>query len=701
MGELVALVHARSHSYCIASFALTGRCGPVFLPGQLQQRCRFANEPEPLDFQLRYRAEIDGLRAVAVLSVLFYHLRIPSVENYAAPGGFLGVDVFFVLSGFLITSIVAVEINKTGRLNLGAFYLRRARRILPPLILVILASIPAAWAILLPSDMPVFASSLWAALGFFSNFFWAGELRQYGAAPGLLQPFLHTWSLAIEEQFYLIFPLVLLLVLRRIPDRASPCMAAIVLGGFLVAQATTIAWQDWSFFSPLSRAWELGAGAWLALAGRDFREWAGKSNWGRFLPTIGLATIIASVSFAKIGMKLHPGLVTIPAIAGTCAIIAFSTSRDPATRVLSARPFVIIGKLSYSLYLWHFPIFAFGRMLAIEPPGPADWAIWMMLAFALSAAGYWLVERPMRFSMPARPFLVATGAGALAVIASPFVLHAVDMDQAPRSRALARVYGDIEFDNGQLKEASWEVLSSLSSGEEGTEQRAHTPSPSERDELWFSPQAKQRVLVVGNSHSKDLFNALYLNRQSFHGAEFARFGMDSRFLPKQLEMLYASKNYQAADIVMLAPKYRADSGILVPAIAAMKADGKRVLLVGNNAEFLLSNGLPPFDQETRRRGRVLTDDEANRFAFARLDPEVSALNARLRQLADEQGIAYLSRFDLVCAPGRESCTNPTPSGRKAYYDGGHWTLEGARYFGQRAAEEGWAEALGSAQPGKP
>ena len=155
---------------------------------------------------LTYRPEIDGLRSLAVLSVIVYHLKIVIGNGYLLPGGFLGVDLFFVLSGYLITKILLIELGETGRLDMGQFYLRRARRILPPLLLVIFVSIPAAWAILLPTELLRFSESLMASLFFLSNFFWFFTSSEYGAQSGLLQPFLHTWSLAIEEQFYMSHP---------------------------------------------------------------------------------------------------------------------------------------------------------------------------------------------------------------------------------------------------------------------------------------------------------------------------------------------------------------------------------------------------------------------------------------------------------------------------------------------------------------
>ena len=164
-----------------------------------------------------YRAEIDGLRALAVLSVVAYHAKFSVGEAIFLPGGFLGVDVFFVISGFLITGLLLQEYRRTGRISFGDFYERRARRLLPALMVVMIASAPMAWQLLNPSQLIDYAQAMLASLFFGSNFYWHFSLQEYGAESALLKPFLHTWSLAVEEQYYIVFPLVMLAALRWAP----------------------------------------------------------------------------------------------------------------------------------------------------------------------------------------------------------------------------------------------------------------------------------------------------------------------------------------------------------------------------------------------------------------------------------------------------------------------------------------------------
>jgi peptidoglycan/LPS O-acetylase OafA/YrhL len=164
---------------------------------------------------INYRPEIDGLRTIAVLSVIIYHAEFTLLGTKLLPGGFLGVDIFFVISGFLISSIIIRELQSTGRFSFADFYERRARRILPALFVVIFFSIPFAWWLLLPEQIIDFAKSILSSISFISNIYWLSSLQEYGAESASLKPLLHTWSLAVEEQFYILFPFVLLFLFKR------------------------------------------------------------------------------------------------------------------------------------------------------------------------------------------------------------------------------------------------------------------------------------------------------------------------------------------------------------------------------------------------------------------------------------------------------------------------------------------------------
>lgn len=286
------------------------------------------------------------------------------------------------------------ELGATGKLSLSSFYERRARRLLPALLTVMLFSLPAAWQLLLPEQLVDFSKSLVASLLFASNFYWHFTLQQYGAESALLQPFLHTWSLAVEEQYYIIFPLLLFFIYRWGRNKLVPILCALFIASLVSAHWVTDSDASFSFYMLPTRLWELLAGSLLAVWTLNGFTPDAHSPWQRQMPLLGLLLIVGSVFSFDFNVH-HPGLITLIPILGTVLVIAFHSADNWVTRILSWPPAVYFGLLSYSLYLWHYPIFAFGRMLVLEPSLVTKSA-WIALTILLSAASYYLVERPFR-----------------------------------------------------------------------------------------------------------------------------------------------------------------------------------------------------------------------------------------------------------------------------------------------------------------
>lgn len=636
-----------------------------------------------------YRPEIDGLRAIAVLSVLVYHLKIPLAGGKLLPGGFLGVDLFFVLSGFLITQILLNEFAATGRISIAQFYIRRSRRILPPLLLVILCAMPAAWMILLPGELERFAWSVLGGLFFVSNIFWFFELSEYGAQSGLLQPFLHTWSLAIEEQFYLVFPPLLWLLLRRWGPRvALACVMALLVLGLGAAQGLTHVHPDLSFYSPSSRAWELLAGSAMAmLAQRSPMALKGPLTNG-LAPPLALAVLLGCFAALNLAQIAHPGLVTLPVILATCALIWFADPANPVTRLLSLPPMLWVGRLSYSLYLWHFPVFAFGRLLAIGEPGPGQMALWLVITFGLSLAGHHLVEKPFRFRLSLRPFALATGTATLGVVAACALVLADAISNNGQQGDLKALYGPAAIDNEALGLATWGPLDSLRADEDIGPWNALRPSNHEVNDLWFTEAQARKVLIIGDSHAKDVYNALTLNAAAFPDTGFARFNLHRKTLAQDLALLVASPNFAAADTILVAPRYyREYRESLAQVLAAVNGQGKAVIVLGNTAEFDAGGALPLFDWYLRKSGTAEALAGLNAVAPKYETPGAAEVEADIARIAAEAGAGFLSRRALMCQDG--GCTLVTPDGQKTMYDDTHWTLEGAALFGARAAMNGW------------
>ena len=310
--------------------------------------------------KLTYRPEIDGLRAIAVSAIILYHSQINILGHQPFEGGFIGVDIFFVISGYLITSIILKELVITGTFSFKHFYERRIRRILPALLLVMLASLPFAWILLLPNSFADFSHSILYSLGFSSNFYFHYSGEQYGAASGLLKPFLHTWSLSVEEQYYIIFPIVLLITFKYFRKYLIHILVIEFLISLVLAEWTSRNYPSTSFYFLHTRIWELLAGSILAYFEITLGSRSKNKTFNLILPSIGLFLIGHSILFFNDKM-FHPSFYTLSPIIGICLIIWFSNKDEIITKLLSTKLFVGVGLISYSLYLWHYPIFSFIR----------------------------------------------------------------------------------------------------------------------------------------------------------------------------------------------------------------------------------------------------------------------------------------------------------------------------------------------------
>ena len=298
-----------------------------------------------------YRPDIQGLRGVSVLAVIVFHLAV------GLPGGFVGVDVFFVISGFLMTGLISEEFTRRGTLSFGQFYSRRVRRIFPALLVMIVATTGLGYFLLFPGDYKELAQSgLYAALSLGNVFFYLST--GYFDIPSESKGLLHTWSLGVEEQFYLIWPLImigLLSVAKRRRASMAWLMAGIVGAGFLMSVYGVLTNPKAAFYLLHARLWELAAGGFLIFAPRLHNRWLDE-----LFPAAGLGLILWSVCFLS-PEWLFPGWNALPAVVGAALIINPASASSSVARVLSFPPLQFMGKISYSLYLWHWPLIVFWR----------------------------------------------------------------------------------------------------------------------------------------------------------------------------------------------------------------------------------------------------------------------------------------------------------------------------------------------------
>lgn len=337
---------------------------------------------------MKYRREIDGLRALAVLPVMFFHAGFNMFS-----GGFVGVDVFFVISGYLITSIILVE-KQAGTFSLIKFYERRARRILPALFLVVFVSLPFAWLWLLPSDMKDFSQSLVAVSAFASNILFLRESGYFDSAAEL-KPLLHLWSLAVEEQYYLLFPVFLLMTWRFGKKW--------IVWLLVVAATISLARAQWgsqnqpaaTFYLLPTRGWELLIGAFIAFYFFNREKHVVRTSFAQPASFVGLLLILYAI-FAFNKSTSFPGFYALVPTIGTALVILFANPDTLVGKVLGCKLFVGMGLISYSTYLWHHPLFVFARHRSLERPDEYVFLALSCISLGLACLTWRYVEQPFR-----------------------------------------------------------------------------------------------------------------------------------------------------------------------------------------------------------------------------------------------------------------------------------------------------------------
>ena len=539
---------------------------------------------------LTYRPEIDGLRAIAVTAVILYHGKVLPLS-----GGFAGVDVFFVLSGYLITAILLTEASE-GRLSILRFYERRVRRILPALVVVLTATTIAAFALMIPSQLYAYGQSLAANILFVSNFVFGAKSGYF--SPALEEaPLLHTWSLSVEEQFYLGFPLLLALLCRHSPRHLGLILGLLALASLALAEWGWRQAPDINFFFTFSRVWELLAGAICAhiLHRRTLAPQPA-------LAALGLAFILFAIT-SHSDATPYPSLATVVPVLGTALLILFANGKSGVGRALAVRPMVAIGLISYSAYLWHQPLFAFARLTSTDAP-QAPLMVALTLATYLLATVTWaLVEQPFRRRknrlLPRMRGLFLTSAAAMALLAA---LSAASLLSQGNDQMWRKTHPD------QARTLDLILTANKGSGPPVASRDCHF------NLTQLDPAAVQRiaacaarlgpaVVVLGDSHAIDLYQAF------------------SRLSPAPVLIGLTSGGCRPADAAPTCP---------YDAFAAIAADRpgwfSQVLFVQSGAYLLLG-------PDGRAGSRQLFTRVAASQPVGRLDPNQPAI-ARLIDYLD-------------------------------------------------------------------
>ena len=605
---------------------------------------------------MNYRPEIDGLRAIAVLPVILFHA---GVELFS--GGYVGVDVFFVISGYLITKIILTDLEQK-EFRIVNFYERRARRILPALFFIVFSCLPFAYLTLSPNALVDFGQSLIAVPTFSSNILFWSERGYFGGATEL-KPLIHTWSLAVEEQFYLVFPLVLMLFWSHARRWIGPFILLIITSSLYISWFLTELHFETAFYLPFARAWELMVGAAAAFFSIQLSNFGNK--YSGVLSISGLLLIFYAF-FNFDGATSFPGYAAAIPVFGTFLLIIAGPRKNLVNRLLANQWMVRIGLISYSLYLWHQPIFVFFRHLSLSD---YIFVFGIPLSLALSFFTYRFIETPFRnktkFTMKGI-FIYAAIASSVSIILGMILI----------------------FNDGFLKrydESDQKILQQFVN--QGNYNQARF------DKLQMKPfldKSKRRVLVVGDSYAKDLINVMYEG------------GLDTviEFSTKQINS-ECGNSYTNKDIKKFIPKNR----IKRCEWMGRYEDSNIQLLMEEADEIWLANSwlnwvveLMPetldalsteFDAEIKIFGsksfgeisssKILKINPSQRALYRQAaSNEVIATNARLQSIIPQDNFVDISV--VSCGGNVAKCAIFTEEGLLISSDGGHLTKAGAKHL---------------------
>ncbi|MFA5984730.1 MAG: acyltransferase family protein [Methylococcaceae bacterium] len=617
---------------------------------------------------MEYRREIDGLRTVAVLPVILFHAGF---ETFS--GGFVGVDVFFVISGYLITTIIISELE-VGKFSIVKFYERRARRILPALFLVMATCIPFAWFWLLPSDMKGFTQSLIAVPTFVSNFFFWHQ-SGYFDAEAELKPLLHTWSLAVEEQYYLLFPLFLMLV--------WPLGRKWLLVILVITALISLALSDYestkrpmaTFFLLPTRAWELSIGSFVAfyLLGKD------RTNYPQFLfqflSLIGLSLLLFAI-FVFDKETPFPSLYALVPTIGVALIIIFALPKTWVGKLLGNQVFVGIGLVSYSAYLWHQPLFAFTRQRSLDEPSPSIFILLSLLSLCLAYLTWRFVERPFRqttkgFVLKRSTIFIYAGLMSAFFITLGLVLDNTRYYESNSTIEQRRILSYLDYPKTDLYKYGWQ------DGKCFIHDTIKDFKDYDKDYCLKIANKNLNFLLVGDSHGAHLRHGLVTNYQNINFLQATASGCRPLINAKGEKRCIDLTQYifnefipttKLDGVILSALWKQEDFEGLIKTVNSLKQFVPKIIVLGPTITyvrplpFILGRPNGEMINMLPRTSKLINQD---RF-------EVSGL---MSILLKDTGATYVDLISGICS--EEYCQTMANSEEPMSFDRTHFTLAGA------------------------
>jgi len=643
-------------------------------------------------FKKSYRPDIDGLRALAVISVVLFHM-----DSSLVPGGFIGVDIFFVISGFLITGIITRDSDRRN-FSFKEFYRRRIKRIVPILSFVIVTTLVAAHFILLPEDLARLSNSAIASQFFFANIYFTYFLDvSYFADDASHEPLLHLWSLGVEEQFYLLWPLALIVLLNRLRRKSLAILVFLLsISSFLAGEILLSSRPMFAYYMLPTHAGGLLIGATCFFVVNAELSLLDRRSIREFLSWIGIAAVLFSLAWISENQGF-PGINSVPVTFGTALLIC-AASRGPTlvSRILSTSPFVGIGLISYSMYLWHWPLLAFMKYLYIELTIQQKATSFIAIVL-LSALSYRLVEIPFRQNkngflkvavrqllIPSMIILIISSA---IIFSRGFGLYYFD-DRY--SRNLATGGEQLSRSNRiNRKCLSWEL----------------TPELLESPKCIINGSREPRVLLWGDSHATHFVGVIeqlayqfsFSFRSAAHNACPPLLHQPERFVSSDIKKTCKRSNAELKkklngfNTLIIAASwdyyFKNDEELFInelrKSVTHLMHEDKIVILLG------AIPALRPFDSECGLKAlKINSLNCVDRLRVDRVKTDYT--NAKIRAVAESVGARYYDINDFLC--DKNSCSGIFDA-KIIYFDSGHLNSHGSFIMGQQAIKDARASLV--------
>jgi len=634
--------------------------------------------------KIPYRKEIDSLRALAVLAVIIYHAKIPFFGGHILSGGYIGVDIFFVISGYLITYQIIEILNSKKKFLFLDFYEKRVRRILPALIFVIIAS-TFLFKNLIPDALINFIDSLIFVSLFLSNFFFYFTGLKYGAEHSLNIPYLHTWSLAVEFQFYIIIPLLIYLIFKL---KKNITKFLILL--FLFSLLFSIFFKNHydtqkSFYLFEYRLWEFLAGSIVYIFEKRFKYISFLKKFSKVFFYISILVIFST--FLLLNEKtINSAYLTLIPIISVMLFIFFFNHNFFFAKIISSSFIVYIGKISYSLYLWHYPIFAYLRINWIEKIPISEKFIIIFLLFIVSHFTYKFIEQPFRkknfFSFKKLLYFYI-----FFILILIFFNFFTKINNGFNNRFIIKD----EITNVSIDVSSFNKFNLINNFTKNNLKNK------------TCNRNYKNILIIGNSHGEDTFASFQQNKDLFLSYNFFYQRIEISDFYTRINYDKSINCFDESDIIFLSTRWSANDILVLPDLLdKLKGKNKSVIIFNNTPEFpqykmrynnftipgatifvkfIIDNNRFPNIEEVFLLKKKYYD---SLFSY---DYEKKNINVKIFNISQKKKLPFIDKVSYLCSHQYRSCEILTTDGQEILYDYGHYNLNGSKYIGKAMSSD--------------